>query len=80
MALSTNPNAIPDSYHRVTPCLAAQGGDDALKLQRSPQDQFYGDRDGCVIDPFGHGWIISTHVEDVEPAEMTRPMAEMKGV
>lgn len=80
MALSTHPNAMPDSYHRVTPCLAVQGGDDARKLQRSPQDQFYGDRDGCIIDPFGHGWIISTHVEDVEPAEMTRPMAEMKGV
>jgi hypothetical protein len=75
MALSTHPNAMPDSYHRVTPCLAVQGGDDALKLQRSPQDQFYGDRDGCIIDRFGHGWIISTHVEDVEPAEMTRPMA-----
>jgi len=56
-------------------CLAVQGGDDALKLQRSPQDQLYGDRDGCIIDRFGHGWIISTHVEDVEPAEMTRPMA-----
>ena len=75
MASSTNPNAMSDSYHRVTPCLAVQGGDDALKLQRSPQDEFYGDRDGCVIDPFGHGWTISTHVEDVEPAEMTRRMA-----
>ena len=30
---------------------------------------------GCIIDPFGHGWIISTPVEDVEPAEMTGPMA-----
>ena len=80
MASSKNPNVIPDSYHRVTPCLAVQGGDDALELQRSPQDQFYGDRDGCIIDPFGHGRTISTHVEDVEPAEMTRRMAEMKGV
>jgi uncharacterized glyoxalase superfamily protein PhnB len=80
MASSKNPNVIPDSYHRVTPCLAIQVGDDARKLQRSPQDQFYGDRDGYIIDPFGHGRTISTHVEDVEPAEMTRRMAEMKGV
>ena len=80
MASSKNPNVIPDSYHRVTPCLAVQGGDDARKLQRSPQDQFCGDRDGYIIDPFGHGRTISTHVEDVEPAEMTRRMAEMKGV
>ena len=50
------------------------------QLQRPPQDQFYGDRDGHVIDPFGHGWTIATHVEDVEPAEMMRRMAEMQGV
>lgn len=159
MAPSTKPNAIPDSYRRVTPCLVVHGGDQALKfyaavfgatermripnldgtvahaeieigdsvliveeespaqgtqapppgglagsptflyiyvedvddvvaravklgarLQRPPQDQFYGDRDGYLVDPFGHGWTISTHVEDVEPADMMRRMAEMQGV
>jgi PhnB protein len=35
-------------------------------LQRAPQDQFYGDRDGFVVDPFGHGWVIATHVKDFE--------------
>jgi PhnB protein len=49
------------------------------QLQRSPQDQFYGDRDSYLIDPFGHGWTIATHVEDVEPAELMRRMAEMQG-
>jgi PhnB protein len=39
-------------------------------LKRPPQDQFYGDRDGHVVDPFGHGWTIATHVEDVAPEEM----------
>jgi PhnB protein len=48
-------------------------------LQRPPQDQFYGDRDGYVIDPFGHGWTIATHVEDVAPEEMARRMAELYG-
>jgi PhnB protein len=33
-------------------------------LVRPPQDQFYGDRDGHIIDPFGHGWTVATHVED----------------
>jgi PhnB protein len=33
-------------------------------LQRAPQDQFYGDRDAYIVDPFGHGWTIATHVED----------------
>jgi PhnB protein len=34
--------------------------------------QFYGDRAGRVRDPFGHLWIISTHVEDVAPKEMQK--------
>jgi PhnB protein len=37
-------------------------------------DQFYGDRTGRLVDPFGHVWIISTHKEDVAPAEMRRRM------
>ena len=48
--------------------------------QRSPQDQLYGDRDSYIIDPFGHGWTIATHVEDVEPTELMRRMAEMQRV
>lgn len=50
------------------------------QLQRFPQDQFYGDRDSYIIDPFCHGWTIATHVEDVEPAELMRRMAGMQGV
>jgi PhnB protein len=46
-------------------------------LQRPAQDQFYGDRDGYIVDPFGHGWTIATHVEDVSSEEMMRRMAEM---
>jgi PhnB protein len=48
------------------------------RLKRPPVDQFYGDRDGYIVDPFGHGWTIATHVEDVEPEEMMRRMAEMQ--
>jgi PhnB protein len=48
-------------------------------LVRPPQNQFYGDRDGYIIDPFGHGWVIATHVEDVEPKEMDRRLREMQG-
>jgi PhnB protein len=33
-------------------------------------DQFWGDRFGSVIDPFGHTWLLATHVEDVPPDEM----------
>jgi PhnB protein len=47
-------------------------------VARPPQDQFYGDRDAFVIDPFGHGWTIASHVEDVPPEEMARRMAELE--
>jgi PhnB protein len=48
-------------------------------VRRPAEDQFYGDRDGYVIDPFGHGWTIASHIEDVTPDELTRRMAEMFG-
>jgi PhnB protein len=48
-------------------------------LKRPPQDQFYGDRDGHILDPFGHGWTIATHVENVAPEELARRMAELYG-
>ena len=47
-------------------------------LKRAPEDQFYGDRDGYIVDPFGHGWTVATHVEDVEPQEMMRRMEELQ--
>jgi PhnB protein len=41
------------------------------------QNQFYGDRSGTIIDPFGHKWTVATHVEDVSPEEMNRRLAAM---
>jgi len=48
-------------------------------VQRAPENQFYGDRDGFIIDPFGHGWTVATHVEDVTGEDMGRRMAELFG-
>jgi len=36
------------------------------------KDQFYGDRSGTLLDPFGHWWTVATHVEDVPQDEMER--------
>ncbi|HEY3101986.1 MAG TPA: VOC family protein [Pyrinomonadaceae bacterium] len=33
-------------------------------------DKFYGDRNGTVVDPFGHIWHIATHKEDLSMEEM----------
>lgn len=45
--------------------------------ERPVQDQFYGDRSGTVVDPFGHKWTISTHIEDVSPEEMGERMKNL---
>ena len=47
------------------------------KETRAVQDQFYGDRSGNLVDPFGHVWTIATHKEDVSEAEMKRRMSAM---
>jgi PhnB protein len=38
------------------------------------KNQFYGDRSGSLLDPFGHMWSVSTHVEDVSAEEMKKRM------
>ena len=41
------------------------------------KDQFYGDRSGSLIDPFGHKWTISTHIEDLSFGEMQKRSDKM---
>ena len=45
--------------------------------ERPVENQFYGDRSGSLVDPFGHSWMLSTHIEDVPEDEMQRRMKEM---
>ena len=45
------------------------------KVLRPVKNQFYGDRSGTFLDPFGFKWTIGTHVEDVSPQEMESRMA-----
>ena len=46
------------------------------KEERAPADQFWGDRMGTLVDPFGHRWTLATHIEDVSEEEMGRRSAE----
>lgn len=41
------------------------------------KDEFYGDRTGQVIDPFGYKWMIATHKEDVSQEEMQKRMDKL---
>jgi PhnB protein len=63
----------PASIHLyVSDCDAAfQTAMDAGCTMIAPvETQFWGDRYGKVMDPFGYQWGISTHVEDVSEEEM----------
>jgi PhnB protein len=55
----------------------AAGGTSTME----PDNQFWGDRFGALIDPFGHAWAIATHIEDLSEEEMRKrgekAMAEM---
>jgi PhnB protein len=57
--------------------LAAQAVAAGAKEIMPVTDQFYGDRSGTFVDPYGHKWTISTHKEDVSPEEMHRRMAAL---
>jgi PhnB protein len=48
------------------------------RLVTPVSDQFYGDRSGSVADPFGYGWTIATHKEDMSVDEMQQRMAAME--
>jgi PhnB protein len=49
-----------------------QAVDAGATITMPVEDQFWGDRFGKVMDPFGHDWSIATHVEDVSPEEMAK--------
>lgn len=49
------------------------------RVVRSLQDQFYGDRNGTVTDPWGHVWFLASHKEDLLPAEIEKRAAALFG-
>lgn len=49
------------------------------KVLKPVQDQFYGDRNGTLTDPFGHQWTIATHKEDLSPEEVKQRAAALHG-
>jgi PhnB protein len=52
---------------------------EGLQVLRPVEDQFYGDRVGYFVDPFGHKWSFATHLEDLTPEEIGRRAAEKFG-
>jgi PhnB protein len=40
------------------------------RVRQAVADQFYGDRNGTLEDPFGHVWTFSTRMEELTPDQM----------
>jgi PhnB protein len=57
-------------YVEDVDAVVKQAVDAGAKVTMEVADQFWGDRFGSVMDPFGHLWSIAPHVEDVPPEEM----------
>ena len=50
--------------------------DAGATITMEPEDQFWGDRLGRITDPFGHVWLIATHVEDLSLEQIERRSRE----
>ncbi len=63
-------------YVEDVDAVVAQAEKAGATIERPVADQFYGDRAGGIVDPFGYRWHIATHVEDVAPEEMAERAAQ----
>jgi PhnB protein len=52
-------------YVEDSDAMFAQAVAAGATVLRPMADQYYGDRSGAIADPFGHKWVISTHIRDV---------------
>jgi PhnB protein len=46
------------------------------KVRRPPKDEFYGDRNATIEDPFGHVWHVAMRKENLSKKDLERRAAE----
>lgn len=63
---------VPDVDATVAAALEA-----GATLERPVADEFYGNRSGIIVDPFGHRWIVQTPIEELSAEEMQRRLDEL---
>lgn len=75
LMIGSKENAAPPSnlfylYVDNTDAAYEKALDCGAKSLMEPKNQFYGDRNALVEDPFGTQWCIATHIEDVSKEEL----------
>jgi PhnB protein len=63
---------VPDVDATVAAAVAA-----GATLEGEVTDQFYGNRSGLIVDPFGHRWMVQTPIEEISAEEMQRRLDEL---
>jgi len=84
LSSTSSPNALNGStvsvflYVEDVDSAFARATKAGAKTDMSPQDMYWGDRFCKLTDPFGHKWMLSSHVEDVSQEEVvTRASAQV---
>ena len=62
---------VGDSIVMLADEMPDQGGRSPKSIGGTPVS-FWGDRTGCVEDPFGHQWWLAQHVEDLTPEQIRK--------
>jgi dienelactone hydrolase len=60
-------------------CMGARALGAGAEVRHELADQFWGERHGQVVDPFGHRWNIAQRVRDVTPEELAAGAAKAFG-
>ena len=70
------PTASLMIYTEDCDAMFARAVAEGATVEKPVEDQFWGDRMGTLVAPFGHRWTVATHVEDLSEEEIGRRMAE----
>jgi len=63
---------VPDADAAFQKAVAA-----GCAVEMPVQEMFWGDRMGALKDPFGHSWVVATHVKDVSDEQIKQAIAQM---
>lgn len=55
----------------------AQAKAAGMKEKKAPEDMFWGDRMGTLVDPFQVEWTFAEHIKDVSPEEIKEALKKM---